>query len=194
MPANQTVHDRALKYLDLVRNEFRQRVELKQQVLSAYILGLAALIAFVLQGFKNNPQYAHALWLIPALSLCASAFFADHMLVTTSLSAYIKEELEPRLKTDGEIPFWDRANAMRTLPSLFKVLNGVEAAIACLPTVALLCFHWSAKTITDAVWLGWPAEIGLSVYACICLFFSVWLVQRIRHESSKVFGPRRRVC
>ncbi len=116
------------------------------------------------------------------------------MLVTTSLSAYIKEELEPRLKTDGEIPFWDRANAMRTLPSLFKVLNGVEAAIACLPTVALLCFHWSAKTITDAVWLGWPAEIGLSVYACICLFFSVWLVQRIRHESSKVFGPRRRVC
>ena len=194
MPANQSVHDRALKYLDIVRSEFRQRVELKQQVLNAYILGLAAIIAFVIQGFKNNPQYAHALWLIPGLSLCATAFFADHMLVTTSLSAYIKEELEPRLKVDGEIPFWDRANAMRALPSLFKVLNGVEAAIACLPTVALLGFHWFAKTITKAVWLGWAAEIGLTAYASICLLLSVWLVARIRQESSKVFGPKRRVC
>jgi hypothetical protein len=104
--------DRALRYLDLVRKEFQQRVELKQQVLAAYILGLAAFLAFVIQGYTTNPQLFELLCLMPGLSFCAAALFADHMLVTTSLSRYIKLELEPHLiDAHCKIAFWDRSKA-----------------------------------------------------------------------------------
>jgi len=189
--AASATEERALKYLDLVRNEFRQRVELKQQVLNVYLFGLAALTAFVIQGYKDHHQYIHALWLIPFFSLAAAAFFADHMIVTTSLSTYIKEELEPKLVADYvDIPFWDRACAMRHLPGLFRVLNAIELTIICGPVAALLIFHWWLEPHVGELWLGKGPEFLLTVYAAICFVLDLWLVVKIGRQSQRVFGPR----
>jgi hypothetical protein len=192
MNSSTRQQDRALKYLDIVRAEFRQRIELKQQVLTAYVLGVAAIFGFVIQGFHTNPRIINLLWLVPLLSLSAAAFFGDHMMVSTSLSQYVRDYLEPLLDDDGlKIQFWDRADTMESPFGIFGLLNVIESAIVCFPTCAIIVlFLWPSRR---GLWLDMPFEIFLMIYAFGCLCLSVWLLVKMSKEAQATFGPRKKL-
>src|SRR5579863_6388485 len=62
----------ALKILEITRADFRQRVELKQQVVIVYAGAIAAILGFVLQNCSRNPAFLNILWVVPLLDLiCA---------------------------------------------------------------------------------------------------------------------------
>lgn len=179
-------YDRVIKYLDIVRSEFRQRIELKQQVLTTYVIGLAAIFGFVIQGFHSNPLIINILWLIPFISLSAAAFFGDHMLISIALSQYIENNLEWLLNEDGlTIPFWDRNSAIDPAASIFDILNVIEAAIICLPTcAAIFILLWPSHRV---YWMGRSFEVLLTIYAVACLCISVWLVTKMAREARDTF-------
>jgi hypothetical protein len=182
--------DRAAKFLDIVRNEFRQRVELKQQVLNAYLVGLAAIFAFVFHDFFSHPEVIYILWIVPFMSLATAAFFADHMLVTTSLSNYIKHQLESALLTEPlKVEFWDRADQSHELVRTFGLLSFVQSCVVCLPSVAVIIVEWQFSNSRDGkLALDNRLNSILYVYATVCIITSVILMVII-HKESKTKGP-----
>ena len=189
MPTSLIAKERAVKYLDIVRVEFQQRVELKQHVLNAYILGLAALLAFVIQGYKRIPNTCRSCGL--CLHFRFASLYADHMLVSTSLSKYIRDELEPYLvDEDCRIPFWDRSPSVSKSYGIFGLLTLSEVLLTCLPIIGSLCVLWYHlySDWSNLSLVGKAIDVGLSCYGITSLVLSLVFIQEIRSESRSVFG------
>jgi len=105
MPLNDTQDKEViLKFFDSSQQDFRQRVDLKQDVLIAYAGATAALVGFVIQQYSTRPSVIYLLMAIPMFSLLAACFFADHMLATTCIAHYQIHELQPRLSKVLPVP------------------------------------------------------------------------------------------
>jgi type IV secretory pathway TrbD component len=180
----------ALKFLEITRADFRQRVELKQQVVIVYAGAIAAILGFVLQNFSRNPAFLNILWVVPLLALLAASFFADHMLATTGLAKYQRDALEPLLRPEATIPLWDFHPAMNTLKSIFWTLQLGQELLICVPAtlslaVACVCFvrHWNALSTPVRV-----IELFLALFGLFCLVTAFVLLRKIRRDT-RIFGP-----
>ena len=76
----------ALAYLAQVREDFRQRVELKQKVVISYGLAAGAIVGFVFKDGLAKPIAADLLFAVPLIATAAAILFADHMLATTGVA------------------------------------------------------------------------------------------------------------
>jgi hypothetical protein len=181
MPLSKEQLDKTLKYLDLVRLEFRQRVELKQSVINAYLVGLAAIAAFAIPIYGKDPKLLNVIWIVPLLCVAAATFYADHMLVSISLSNFIKQDMECVLNEfEPRIQFWDRAKAISAAAGIFNLLAFIEAVLLCLPVLAVTAIPWvlCLRGHRES-WLGFPWEISLTAYGLACFGFSLYVSLKI---------------
>lgn len=180
----------ALKFLEITRADFRQRVELKQQVVIVYAGAIAAILGFVLQNRARNPAFLNILWVVPLLALLAASFFADHMLATTGLAKYQRDELEPLLRSEATIPLWDFHPAMNALKGIFWTLQLGQELLVCVPATLSLAFvcvrlikHWNALSMPVRI-----IEVFLALFGLFCVVTAFVLLRKIR-KGTRIFGP-----
>lgn len=134
--ANALTVEVALKFLESAREDFRQRLELKQNLMILYLAGVAGIVGFVYQKGVENPTSVELLLVIPLLSLGAAAFIGNHLLVIAALVRYSIDELEPHLAA-GNVRLWEKSEALHMIAQRTgSSLHVNEVILICLPAVA----------------------------------------------------------
>jgi type IV secretory pathway TrbD component len=180
----------ALKFLEITRADFRQRVELKQQVMVVYAGAIAAILGFVLKYYLSNPAFLNILWVVPPLAFLAAGSFADHMLATTGLAEYQRDELRPLMGPEAPTKLWDFHSAMKPLRGIFWALQLGQELLICVPATLSLCIvcvrlvrQWNSLPTPVRV-----LEVLLALFGLFCLVIAFVLLRKIR-KHTRIFGP-----
>jgi hypothetical protein len=191
MRSEPEMRELALKYLEISRLDFRQRVELKQKVIITYAGAIAAILGFVLNSYSRNPEFINILWVVPVLALLAAGLFADHMLATVGLTQYQQGQLQPYLRVDDcKLPLWDTDKSMNDLIGIFWTLQLGQEILICLPSIlslGVLCFRFVTRWSVLALHTR-SLDVFLLVCGLFCLVVSYILLNKIR-GATKAFGP-----
>ena len=191
MHSEPEMRELALKYLEIFRLDFRQRIELKQKVMIVYAGAIAAILGFVLNNYSRNPEFLNILWVVPVLALLAAGLFADHMLASIGLTKYQQNELQPYLRVDDRnLPLWDQHGAMNDLTSIFWTLQLGQEFLICLPSLlslGVLCIRFVTKWGVLAPRTR-ALDVFLLVCGLLCLGISYTLLIKVR-RATREFGP-----
>jgi hypothetical protein len=164
----------ALKFLESAREDFRQRLELKQTLMTLYLAGVAGIVGFVYRGGAENPTSVELLLVVPLLSLGAAAFIGNHLLVIAALVRYSIDELEPHLAA-GNVRLWEESEALHMLSERTgSSLHVNELILICLPAVASIV-AFSLRVLPTLRRGGRFEIIAVGVVVCLDSGWCLWL-------------------
>jgi hypothetical protein len=156
----------ALKFLESAREDFRQRLELKQKLMTLYLAGVAGIVGFVYQRGVGNPTSVELLLVVPLLSLGAAAFIGNHLLVIAALVRYSIDELEPHLAASN-VRLWEESEALHMVAERTgSSLHVNEVILICLPPFASIV-AFSLRVLPTLSRGGHFEVIAVGVALCV---------------------------
>lgn len=154
-----------------VREEIRERIQLRDNVLVLYLGAVGAVLGVALSSRSISIEL---LLIIPYLALGATAIISQHHTMIGSLGCFLASELEPFLKEIGEYaPQWDASKTIRARSHRFSWLGRRVGHIVLIdiPAVAALFFNWQHSIYLPLPeLLLWWSGVVLTVLSILALF------------------------
>jgi hypothetical protein len=174
--------ERALKYLDLARNEILEKVRFVNQTLGAYLLGVSSVVAWVYN--KSTPATASSAHATPhselAVGLAAVlAYLAlgvnwiihHNETMISALALYQKKDLGPTLTCNPKI--WEVSETLSKRDGVIRssmMIIVQQAIILGPPSGGLYFAFWKVSDLPSVLfWIRLGAVVGTAAAAFIGL-------------------------
>jgi hypothetical protein len=182
-----SVGETARKNYESVRLEFVQRIQLRDNIILAF-LGATGTVFGIALATAAKPEI---LLIIPYLALGTTVLTVHHHSVMMAILDFTCCELEPFLAQIGEsAPLWDSSQAVKRNVSRFMLLRtSGHYLIINVPSIAGLLMNWrhkanSSLSLETLWWFGVAATLISIFVATENHIKRIKLQARINHKSA----------